>query len=212
MDGESTSTTMCKRLICDWLLALLFICAPPLQADCPGSSVPPEAVLALGDATTVQSLDAAFNRVGAENPALLALYRWRRLSLNPTPREELRYLSALPRSASQLLRIYELTYARDVCEHPAVSETVYDMFDTAARLVQKHGRYHQEFVELCLLTDGELGEVSWPAFDWLLAEDSARMVALLRRLPLEIRTQVCDGKDPRELNDQEVVTVCETGT
>lgn len=201
---------MAHRLISSLFVAL--VVASPIVADCPGSSITPEAILALGDASTVVALDAAFDRIGAKNPGIVALYRRQRLSLNPTRREELRYLRSLPRTRNELYRIYELTYARDVCEHRAVSETIYDMFDTAARLVHRHGRYHREFIELCLLTDGELGEVAWPAFDWLLAEDSARTISTLRSLPSKTRADICDGRDPRQMTDEEAVTVCEVGS
>ncbi|HEV7240297.1 MAG TPA: hypothetical protein VGQ36_13745 [Thermoanaerobaculia bacterium] len=201
--------SMTHRLACSLFVTLVI--ASPIAADCPGSSIPHEAILALGDASTVAALDAAFNRIWAMNPGIVALYRHQRLSLNPTWREELRYLRSLPRTRIELQRIYELTYARDVCEHRAVSETIYDMFDTAARLVQRHGRYHREFIELCLLTDGELGEVAWPAFDWLLEEDSARTISTLRSLPPKTRANICDGRDPRQMTDEEAVTVCEAG-
>lgn len=201
---------MTHRLACSLFVALVM--ASPIAADCPGSPVAPEAILALGEASTIVALDAAFNRIGAKSPGIVALYRHQRLSLNPTRREELRYLRSLPRTRAELQRVYELTYARDVCEHRAVSATIYDMFDTAARLVQRHGRYHREFIDLCLFTDGELGEVAWPAFDWLLAQDPARTIRTLRSLPAKTRAGICDGRDPRQMTDEEAARVCEVGS
>ena len=191
------------------IATLLF--APSASADCPGSSVPPEAIVALANASTVAALDRAVDRFGAAHPAIRALYRRRRLALNPTKAEELRYLTSLPRTESDLSRVYELTYARDVCELPAVSETVYGMYQTAVRLVRSHGRFHRRFIELCLLTDGEVGEAAWPEFDLLLTQDSDRTVTALRTLPLRARTSICGGKDPRDLSLKDAVNACASG-
>src|SRR5206468_5940294 len=103
----------------------------------------------------------------------------RRLELVYTHAEELRFLESLPATPEELSRVYSLTYCPEIKEHPGVIKVVYDMFGTAARLVHKSGKYHKEFIALVDMTDGELGEIAWPEFDWLLEHDSAKILSAL---------------------------------
>ena len=159
-------------------------------------------------AKDLASLDRSFRGLARTDPALVAIYRTRRLRLNPVPAEERRWLRAMPRTARDLRWIYALTYADEIKDDPLVTDVVYEMFGTASSLVQKHGRLHREFIELCTFTTGELAEAAWPMFDWLLEHDPAKTVAALRRLPAETRKRLCKGTDPIDLSEQEAVREC----
>ena len=178
------------------------------SADCPDANVDIDIVKGLLAATDVASLDAQYAKCDARDPAIDAVYRKRRLALEPTKEEEQRYLRSLPKTGAALSRIYELTSTRDICEDPLIIDVVYNMFDTAAALVKKHGSDHGRFIQLCDLTDGEMGEVAWPAFDWLLKNDTARTVAALRSLPKAERTRICHGNDPKTLSARKAAKRC----
>jgi len=71
------------------LLLVLGVTATSLRADCVGSSLEPHKVEAIAHATTLEALDRAYAKFGAGDAALRALYRRRRLHVNPTTAEEL---------------------------------------------------------------------------------------------------------------------------
>jgi hypothetical protein len=183
----------------------------PVLADCPGTRVSAEAVRRLVGSPSVAALDRQFSECDRSDPALVAVYRQRRLELMRTGAEEVRYLEGLPSTQEALQRIDELSWTRGICEDATVSRVVYDMFDTAADLVQRHRGYHVKFIQLCMLTDGLIGEVAWPAFDRLLQQDRGRTLEALRSLPRETRMRLCGGRDPRSLTDSEAGVECRSG-
>ena len=180
-------------------------------ADCPGSSVEPADVVALLRPTQTTELDAEFRQRARKHYALTALFHYRRLMLHRTRSEEIRYLNTLPRTQQQLDQVYELTFARDICDDHVISETVYGMFDIAAKLVRRHGIRHRQFINLCLFANAEVGEVAWPAFDMLLQADPKLTVAALRQLSGPTRRRICGGSDPRELSLLQAVRRCQSG-
>lgn len=145
-------------------------------------------------ARTVAELDRI--KIGQSVP-LRALYRSRRLTLNPSAAEERRFLRSLPKTRDELLCVYALTYPREVSETNEVSEAVYGMFRRAARIARKLGIGHDRVLQLALWTDGELAYSSWEAFDWLLEYDHELAVAALKRLPRAEQRRVC-GDVPLE--------------
>jgi len=159
-------------------------------------------------ATSLATLDNQFAHVDQHDLALVAVYRKRRLVLSATKDEQIRYLESLPTTRSELSRVYALTDSQGICEDPFIIDVVYNMFDTAARIVRGRGRFHRRFIGLCDLTDGEIGEVAWPAFNWWLKKDTARTVAALRSLSKETRTRLCDGQDPIDLTDRDAAKQC----
>ncbi len=82
------------------------------------------------------------------------------------------------------------------------------MFDKAVDVIIERRVMHRRFIELCDLTDGEIGEVAWPAFNRLLEADPEPTVAALRSLPTEVRVRLCDGEDPVQLTDVEATERC----
>jgi hypothetical protein len=193
------------------LLALTLLLHPAGARADPESTERPidaQVVRDLLGATEVGVLDATFARADPSDAALVAAYRWRRLQLVPTPGEELRYLRALPATGAELAQVSDLSFVAGLRDDLRISEVVDGMFERAARLVARHGRFHRRFIQLCDLTDGALGEVAWPAYDWLLENDAARTVAALRALPSSVRTRLCGGPDPVALPTAEAVDQC----
>jgi hypothetical protein len=214
MEPRGSMNTL--RAIACWLtLAFLVLLARGVtsiaSADCPDATIDIRAVQGLIGAEDVAALDALFAKCNAREPALVAVYRKRRLALRPTDDEERTYLRSLPTTKADVRRIYELTHCRDISEDPRIADVVYGMFGTAADLVKKHGTYHRRFITLCVLTDGEVGESAWNAFDWLLEHDTDRTVAALRSLPKDVRTRICNAHDPRDLTKREAATRCRSG-
>lgn len=194
------------------LLFVLIVYVLPAAArgDCPGSSIDAGEVRAFIEATSLAGLDAAWQRSNHADAALSALYHRRRLDMNPTRDEELRWLQTLPATQADLDRVYQLTYTAGVCESAAVSATVYDMFETATRLAKKFGFQHGRVLSLCLFSNPEVGEVAWPACDTLLQEDPHLTVAALRKLPRALRMRYC-GTDPRRLSEAAILSRCQSG-
>lgn len=182
-----------------------------VRGDCFEPTVDVSCVKRLISATGVAILDREFATCDAADVALVAVYRERRLALYPKAEESRRYLDSLPATQRELSRVYELVNARGICNEPAVSRVVYGMFDTAATQVKKRRTHYREFIELCRLTDGEVGEAAWPAFDWLLDHDAPRMLDALRSLALETRLELCGGLDPRDLSRRDAMKRCRSG-
>jgi hypothetical protein len=119
-------------------------------------------------------------------------------------------LKALPSTEAELDHVYQLTDTPEVCENATVLATVYDMSDTAARLIQKYGILHGRLLSLCLYSNDEVGEVAFPACDTLMQEDPDLTVAALRTLPRTLRIRYC-GTDPRNLSVRVAVARCQSG-
>ena len=192
-------------------LVLVLTCtvlASESRADCPGSSLDRKELEPLIAATGLTSLDRAFKAIPDPNPAVLAVYHQKRLSLNPTRSEEIRYLESLPQTQADVDRIYELTYTPEICGHEVVSQVVYGMYQTAARLVYRHGIQHRGFIQLCLFANAEVGEVAWPEFDQLMVDDPDLTLRALRALPGATRRSICGGSDPRDLTSRQALKMC----
>jgi hypothetical protein len=181
-------------------------------ADCPDTTVDAQAVRSLIGATDAASLDARFLHLNSHDPAVIAVYRKRRLDLNPTKREESTYVASLPARSEDLSRVYKLVDSRDLCGDAYVSDVFYGMFERAATLARKRGAGHEAYVRLCLLTDGEVAEFSWDWFDWLLENDTARTVAAIRELSPEDRQRVCGDADLRHISLEEARNKCASGS
>jgi len=147
----------------------------------------------LAAATNLEALDAAFSK--ARNPSLplIALYRSLRLKLNDTPDEEQRYWDALPHTKRELWCIYELTSRRPISETPAVSQTVYEMFDRAAAIAHKQRRGY--------------GQLKLPGTPGLLNTDRHEMASAIRQLSPKEQRRLCDGVIDKD-SDAEIGRKC----
>jgi hypothetical protein len=198
---------MCRSV----LLLLACLCAGlPVRGDCPGSSVDPAPVAALVSAPDLKALDAVYQTIDHKHPALAAIYYRRRLALNPTRSEEIRYLKSLPRTQEELDRVYDLTLTPQVCENAVVSDVVYGMFQIAGKLVRRHGIMHGRFIELCLFANAEVGEIAWSEFDTLLEEDPLLTLAAMRELPPDAKARLCGGSDPAHMSVREAIRRCQS--
>lgn len=144
-------------------------------------------------ASTVRQLDDAFTAARHRDLPLIALYRSRRLALNPTAAEELRYFRALPKSEDELFCVYRLTDPGPMGNAPAVDETVYAMFDRAAAIARKHELGYTRVLRLALWADGELAAGAWGWYDAIMRDDRARLVAAIRKLPAGEQRRLCGG-------------------
>jgi hypothetical protein len=170
-------------------------------------------VRALLEAKDLESLDRVFAKTSQGDAALRALYRTRRLALNNTPEEELRFLEALPDSESRLWRVYHLTHPSPsgLGEDSRIGDVVYGMFERAARLAQKHDSGHSRVLKMCLFSDGELGETAWEWCDWLLRAAPERALNAIRSLPVEDQRRMCKDVSIEGLTAKEVVEKCSSG-
>jgi hypothetical protein len=90
------------------VLAVVLV-ATTLHGDCSGSSLQRRDVDRFPlRASRIEALDAAFAQIDTNGAALSAPNHQRRLSLNPTPAEEIRYLKPLAGTQRQLDGVYEL--------------------------------------------------------------------------------------------------------
>ena len=160
------------------------------------------------EAKHVRELDDAFMAARRRDLPLIALYRSRRLSLNPTKAEELRYLRSLPKTRDELFCVYRLTYPRAISETPEVAEAVYNMFDRAAALAHENRLGYGDVLRLALWADGELGEVAWDWYAPALEGDPAMMSAAIRQLPLDDQRRLCGGS-VRSFSAQDFVLRCQ---
>lgn len=151
----------------------------------------------LTEATTLTALDAAAAGLGENEIALRALYRTRRLDMNPTAEEERRYFDALPRSEAEFWCIYKLDQSEPSC----------GIFERAPRIVRKLGIGHDRIIDLTMWSDGEVAEHAWDAFHWLLENDPQLMAAALKRYPQD-RLRGCDETLTAEMSAAEVVRRC----
>ena len=176
--------------------------------DCVGSSVDAAAARALLDARSIDRLDRAYQKSGTRDAALRALYRRRRLTLNPSTAEEMRFVRGLPASEAELNCVYALIDTGGFGDDQVVQEVVYGMFDTAARVIAHRRTGYRRFIRLCLWSNAEVGEVAWPVYDSLLNEQPRLVIAALRSLDREERLRICDGVDPRLMTDALVEQRC----
>jgi hypothetical protein len=115
-------------------------------------------VLNLAHAKDLASLDRQFASMHSSDVAVVAVYRKRRLELNPTSDEETRYFDSLPTTEAGLDAIYAgLMHDRAISEDPEISGVVYDMHETAAAIVRKHHTGHVKFIRLVLWSNAEVG-------------------------------------------------------
>jgi hypothetical protein len=180
-------------------------------ADCPDTTVDAKAVRSLLTTADAASLDSRFAQLRTDDPAIIATYRRRRLQLDPTKQEEVRYLQSLPATREELSRVYTLVDSRDLCGDRIVSDIVDGMWARAARLVRKHGVGHEAFIRRCLLTDGYVAEDAWDVFDWLLKHDTMRTVAAIRKLSSEDQKRVCGDADLQHISAAEARKRCASG-
>lgn len=199
--------TVTRYIICFLVSATL---ATPVVADCAGSSLNPADVRLLLDAPDVKALDRVFLALNTPEPALRALYRQRRLTFNPVAAEEMRYLKSLPATQAEMDNVYELVDTPGGCGNDVVQSVVYGMFETASRLVKKHGMFHGHFIRLCSFSNAEVGEVAWPEYGWLLENDTRRTLQAVRSLPRKLRLAMCEGADPRNMPDSKARIKCDT--
>ena len=170
-------------------------------------------VRALLDAKDLEALDRISAKTSPGDAALRAIYRTRRLALNNTQEEELRFLEALPDSEPRLWRVYHLTSPSPsgLGEDSRIGDVVYGMFERAARLAQKHGSGHRRVLRLCLFSDGELAETALEWCDWLLKADPERALTAIRSLPAEDQRRLCGDVNIKRLTAMEVVEKCSSG-
>lgn len=180
-------------------------------ADCPDTTIDAQAVRSLLTATDAATLDSRFSQLRTDDPALVATYRRRRLHLDPTQEEELRYLQSLPTTREELSRVYTLIDSSALCGDPNVSDIVDGMWARAARLVTKNGVGHLAFIRCCLLTDGYVAEDAWDMFDWLLDQDAKRTVAAIRELSPEDQKRICGDADLQHISAAEARKKCASG-
>jgi len=168
---------------------------------------------ALLEARDLESLDRVFSKAAREDEALKAIYHARRIALNDSREEELRFLEALPATAKGLWRVYQLTYLSESKprEDPRISDIVYSMFERAARYARRYGSGHRRVLQLCLFSDGDLAETAWEWCDWLLLHDSERTLAAIRSLPIEDQRRMCLGETAEGLTVEDAVRKCATG-
>lgn len=182
--------------------------AMPLQGGDP--PIDEASARALLGATNLESLDHAYSKAAREDEALKAIYHARRLVLNASREEELKFLEALPSTEKALWRVYQLTYPSEsnLGEDPRISNVVYGMFERGARYAKKHESGHRRVLQLCLFSDGELAETAWDWCDWLIQEDPERALAAIRSLPAEDQRRMCSGETVEGLPAQEAIQKC----
>lgn len=193
------------------VVVTMVILVPAAWGQCRDTGIDAKGAEKLVAAGDVAALDAAFRRVGAKDPAMVALYRARRYALNPTETEGTRFLNGLPKTAEDLKRVSLLAQTTDICELPEVSEAVYGMFTTAAQIAQKLGKSHRAVMAVVALADHQMSGNALPAIDWMLDNDRKRAVVALRGLPEADRMKICHGKDPKTLKEQQVLEECRSG-
>jgi hypothetical protein len=186
--------------------------SPAMQVHGGEPSIDEASVRALLDARNLESLDHVFSAAAREDEALKAIYQARRLVLNDSREEELRFLEALPATERGLRRVYQLTYpsGSKLGEDPRIADVVYGMFERAARYAQRYESGHKRVLELCLFSDGELAETAWEWCDWLLQHDSERTLAAIRSLPIEDQQRMCSGETTEGLTVKEAIQKCTT--
>src|SRR5262245_3522038 len=116
------------RPVCDtrWLLVLaMAVSTSPIFGDSSDTSIDVKAVRGLISSTDVVTLDRRFAKMDGTDPALVAVYRRRRLDLHLTAQEEVKFLESLPTTQADLSRVYTLTDSRDLSGEPYVTEVVY---------------------------------------------------------------------------------------
>jgi hypothetical protein len=199
------------RAIAVLVVLAMFILVPAVSGQCRSTGIDVKGVEKLVAAGDVAALDGAFRRIGAKDPAMVALYRARRYALNPTDAEGARFMNGLPKTAEDLKRISLLAQTTDVCELPEVSEAVYGMFTTAAQIAQKLGKSHRTVMATVALADQQMEGNALPAIDWMLDNDRKPAVAALRGLPEKDRMKICHGKDPKSLKEQQILEECRSG-
>jgi hypothetical protein len=182
-----------------------------VDADCPDTTVDAQAVRALIAATDLASLDARYATANSGDLAMLAVYRKRRLDLNPTTREQDTYLASLPATQDDLERVYTLVDSHDLCGDAYVQDVFYGMFERAATLAKKRAVGHEAFVRLCLLTDGEVAESAWDWFDWLLQNDTRRALAAIRKLSPMDQRRICRNAELGHITLEEARQKCASG-
>jgi hypothetical protein len=194
-----------------WSLVVALLCfASTAQIYGKEPPIDETSVRALLEAKDLESLDRISAKTSQGDAALRAVYRTRRLALNNTHEEELRFLEALPDSAPRLWRVYHLTYPSisGLGEDSRIGDVVYGMFERAARLAQKHGSGHRRVLRMCLFSDGELAETAWEWCDWLLRADPERVLSAIRSLPLADQRRICGEVSVERLTAKEVVEKC----
>lgn len=192
-------------------LLLAVMLSPDANAQCYDTGINPKTVEKLLGAADVAALDAALKRVGAGDVAIMAVYRKRRLALNPVDAEEVRFLRSLPKTASDAKRLVLLTATTDICELPEVAAIVYGMYNTAAKIIKKQGKSHRALIDASVVAEAELADTAWPAFDWLLENDTKLTLSALRILPEADRTRICHGQDPRKVSEKNALEQCRSG-
>jgi hypothetical protein len=196
------------------ILAVALVCLSlAMKAHGEERPVNEVSVRALLDAKDQKSLDQVFSKAAREDEALKAVYRNRRLVLNPGSEEELRFLEGLPATEEGLWRVYQLTHPSDskLGEDPRISNVVYGMFERAAHYAQKHGKGHRQVLQLCLFSDGELAETAWEWCGWLLHEDSAKTLAAIQSLPAKDQQRMCSGEKAEGFTVKDAMQKCITG-
>ena len=186
--------------------------SPAMQAHGGEPPIDEASVRALLEARNLETLERVFSKVAREDEALKAIYQARRLVVNPSRKDELRFLETLPATRSGLWRVYQLTYSSEsrLGEDPRIADVVYGMFERAALYAQKYESGHRRVLQLCLFSDGELAETAWEWCDWLLQHDSERTLAAIRSLPIEDQRRICGG--PAEgLTVKEAIQKCAVG-
>lgn len=193
------------------LIAVVLLCVAstvPLYGEEP--PIDEKAARALLEAKDLKSLDQLSAKATQRDEALRAVYQARRLALNSTREEELRFLAALPDSEAKLSRVYQLTYPSPsgLGEDPRIGDVVYGMFERAARLSHKHGSGHRRVLRICLFSDGELAETAWEWCSWLVKVDPKKALNAIGSLPVEDQRRVCGDVKIERLTAKEVVEKC----
>lgn len=190
------------------VVLLCFASIVPLYGKEP--PIDEKVVRALLEAKDLKTLDQLFAKAAQGDEALRAVYRARRLALNNTREEELRFLEMLPDSEAKLWRVYQLSYPSPsgLGEDPRIGDVVYGMFERAARLAQKHGSGHRRVLRICLFSDGELAETALEWCNWLVKTDPERALSAIRSLPVEDQRRMCGDSRIERLTAKEVVEKC----
>jgi hypothetical protein len=214
LGGGKTGGALMKRpfSLVHIVVMTLVSLSPAMQAHGGEPSIDEASVRALLEARSLESLDHVFSKAAREDEALKAVYQARRLVLNNSRGEELRFLEALPATERGLQRVYELTHPSEskLGEDPRIADVVYGMFERAARYAQRYKSGHRRVLQLCLFSDGELAETAWEWCDWLLQHDSERALAAIRSLPIEDQRRMCSGETAEGLTVKEAIQKCAT--
>jgi len=203
----STSTHRFVRVLC-----LCGLIGPQVSASAGG--LDEALVRKLLDTKSLKALESATPKEALQDPALLALYRARRLALNKTAEEGHAFLGALPKTEKELNRVFVLTHLELYRTSPydvALADVTYGMFERAARLAHTLKTGHEQVFKLCLWSDGEVAEMAWEWCDWLHVQDPARSFAAIRALPVEEQKRIC-GVPIETLTVKEAVSECRSET